>query len=156
MRFHLRPRGCSFLVATFASLALASGAAAAADSGPINVTIDFAKVVHVDEPADTVIVGNPGIADANIDDNKTLVLTGHTAGTTNLIVLNAAGDELLNATVVVASDIRQLTTVFRGASRQTFSCEPTCEQVISVGDNADAFDTAKTQIETRRQFSTAQ
>ena len=43
----------------------------------------------------------------------------------------------MNSIVRVSSDIRQLTTVFYGAQRQTFSCAPVCEQVISVGDDND-------------------
>jgi len=156
MQFPLMPRGRSLVLATVASIALVAGAAAAPMSDPIDVTIDFAKVLRIDEEAHTVIVGNPGIADAAIDDEKTLVLTGKTAGTTNLIVLDAAGAEIVNAILRVSPDVRQLTTIFYGASRQTFSCAPTCERVISVGDNAESFDNARTQIETRLQFSTAQ
>ena len=66
----------------------------AAAEGPVDVTIDFAKVMRLDTPARTVIVGNPGIADASIDNEKTLVLTGKTAGTTNLIVLDVNGHEI--------------------------------------------------------------
>ena len=56
----------------------------------------------------------------------------------------------------VSSNIQQLTTVFYGASRQTFSCSPTCEQVISVGDNPTKFENATTQIQGRQQFSHGQ
>ena len=84
------------------------------------------------------------------------VLTGKTAGTTNLIVLGREGDEILNVTLRVSSDIRQLTTVFFGASRQTVSCAPVCEQVISVGDDQTKFENANTQITTRQAFSRGQ
>ena len=125
----------------------------AAAEGPIDVTIDFAKVMRLDTPARTVIVGNPGIADASIDNEKTLVLTGKTAGTTNLIVLDVNGHEILNSTIRVSSDVHQLTTVFYGANRETFSCAPVCEQVISVGDEKDKFDNATAQIQTRQELS---
>jgi Flp pilus assembly secretin CpaC len=156
MQFSLLPRRRSLFLTALASLAMTAAAAAAPMTDPIDVTIDFAKVLRIGEKADTVIVGNPGIADASIDDEKTLVLTGKTAGTTNLIVLDVDGNEIVNTVLRVSSDVRQLTTIFYGVSRQTFSCAPTCEQVISVGDNPEKFDNAKTQIETRRQFSTAQ
>lgn len=138
------------------------GIAAAAISGTakagelIDVTIDFAKVMKLDRPAATIVIGNPGIADAAVQDEKTIVLTGKAAGTTNLIVLDDEGEEITNSVVRVSSDIRQLTTVFFGSSRQTFSCAPTCEQVISVGDDAGVFDKATTQITGRQQFATGQ
>lgn len=147
MRVHLR-RGC--IVAMLA--ALCTGGPALAAGEPIDVTIDFAKLMKLTQPAHTVIIGNPGIADATVGDDRTLVLTGKTAGTTNLIVLDQSGGEVMNVVVRVSSDIRQLTTVFYGASRQTFSCAPVCEQVISVGDNKDKFETATSQITTRKDF----
>lgn len=147
MRVHLR-RG--LIVATLAALGTVGPALAAGE--PIDVTIDFAKLMKLTQPAHTVIIGNPGIADATVGDDQTLVLTGKTAGTTNLIVLDQSGGEVMNVVLRVSSDIRQLTTVFYGASRQTFSCAPVCEQVISVGDNKDKFETATSQITTRKDF----
>jgi Flp pilus assembly secretin CpaC len=138
-------------LAIIAAVGLAGSASAANE--PIDVTIDFAKIVKLPGPAHTIIVGNPGIADANVDDEQTLVLTGKTAGTTNLIVLDAEGSEVINSVVRVSSDIRQLTTVFYGVTRQTFSCSPVCEQVISVGDDRERFETATSQIQVRKDFS---
>jgi Flp pilus assembly secretin CpaC len=149
MRVHLRRGG--LIVATLAALCTAGPALAAGET--IDVTIDFAKVMKLTAPAHTIIIGNPGIADATVDDEQTLVLTGKTAGTTNLIVLDESGGEVMNAVIRVSSDIRQLTTVFYGASRQTFSCAPVCEQVISVGDNKDKFEAATSQINTRKDFA---
>ena len=134
--------------------AATNGGAALADV--VDVTIDFAKILKLDRPATTLVIGNPGIADATVEDEKTVILTGKTAGATNLIVLDEKGAEVANLVVRVSSDIRQLTTVFYGSKRQTFSCSPTCEQVISVGDSPDAFETAKGQIEKRTQFSSGQ
>jgi Flp pilus assembly secretin CpaC len=134
--------------------ALSSGSALAQDM--IDVTIDFAKVLRLDEQAATIVIGNPGIADATVEDETTLVLTGKAAGTTNLIVLNQDGKEMINTVVRVASNVQQLTTVFYGSTRQTFSCSPTCEQVILVGDDPSVFATATEQIQTRQQFATGQ
>jgi len=119
----------------------------------VDLVIDFAKIMQLKEPISTLIIGNPGIADATIQDERTIVLTGKAAGMTNLIVMNDDGEELANMLVRVASNVRRLTTVFYGSKRQTLSCAPTCEQVISVGDDSEKFETAKTQIEGRQSFS---
>jgi Flp pilus assembly secretin CpaC len=137
-----------------AAAAANGGAAFASDT--VSLTIDFAKIMKFNRQAATLVIGNPGIADATVEDEKTVILTGKTAGSTNLIVLDENGDEVANLVVRVSSDVRQLTTVFYGRKRQTFSCTPTCEQVISVGDNPEDFDIAKTQIENRTQFATGQ
>ena len=132
------------------------GKGAALASETIDVTIDFAKVLQLNEPARTIFIGNPGIADASMGDEKTLVLTGKTAGATNLIVLGKSGEEIINAEIRVASDVRQLTTIFYGTSRQTFSCAPVCEAVVSVGDAEATFTRAATQIAGREEFSNGQ
>jgi Flp pilus assembly secretin CpaC len=149
MRIHVGRRRLALAIVAAVGMA---GSAQAANE-PIDVTIDFAKILKLPAPAHTIIVGNPGIADATVDDEKTLVLTGKTAGTTNLIVLDAEGGEVVNSIVQVSSDVRQLTTIFYGATRQTFACAPVCEQVISVGDQKEKFETATSQIQVRRDFS---
>ena len=65
------------------AVATAPGAFAAE---PLSVMIDHAKVMHISRPAEVVIVGNPGIADATIQDQQTLIVTGRSFGSTNLIV----------------------------------------------------------------------
>ncbi len=157
MRAHLGAFGRRLTIAAIACLGLAvGGMAEAAQDTTIDVTIDFAKLLKLDRPAETIYIGNPSIADASVSSETTLVLTGKTAGTTNLIAVDKDGKEIVNATVQVSSDIRKLTTVFYGAQRQTFSCAPVCEQVISVGDDPEKFAAAKDQIETRQQFATGQ
>ena len=138
------------------SAAAATGSPASAQ-GMIELTIDFAKVLRLElrpeRQVATVVIGNQGIADAVLNDKATLVLTGKAAGTTNLIVIDQEGDEIVNTVVRVSSNVQQLTTVFSGGSRRTFSCAPTCEQVILVGDDPAVFSNATEQIQTRQQFA---
>lgn len=157
MRSHLGGLGRNLIFAAVAGLGLAAAATTAWADEPIDVTIDFAKIFKLSAPAETIIIGNPAIADATLGSEKSvLVLTGKTAGTTNLIALDVEGREITNRTLRVASDIRKLTTVFYGVQRQTFSCAPVCEQVISVGDDPNKFDDAKEQIQARQEFAASQ
>jgi Flp pilus assembly secretin CpaC len=156
MKSQLGAHARRLIGAALLGLAAAANGGAALASDIVDVTIDFAKILKLDRPATTLVIGNPGIADATVEDETTVILTGKTAGSTNLIVLDEKGAEVTNLVVRVSSDIRQLTTVFYGSKRQTFSCSPTCEQVISVGDSPEVFDVAKGQIEGRTQFSNGQ
>jgi Flp pilus assembly secretin CpaC len=156
MTFELGAQARKLIGAALVGLAAAIFAGPALALDPIDVTIDFAKLVKLERPASTIVVGNPGIADATIEDETTLVLTGKAAGVTNLIVLDDEGQEITHALVRVSSDVRQLTTVFKAGQRQTYSCAPVCEQVISVGDAPAAFERATTQIQGRQQFATGQ
>lgn len=125
---------------------------AAADT--ISVVLDRAKVMRVSRPADIVIVGNPAIADATIQDSQTLIITGHSFGTTNLIVLDSAGQVIADEILTVAPQNDTMVTVYRRASRQTFSCTPDCSPVLAVGDNVTSFDAVNSQIQTQTGMST--
>jgi Flp pilus assembly secretin CpaC len=141
---------------TLAGLATASVLAALpAAADPIEVVLDRAKVMRVSRPADIVIIGNPAIADATIQDNQTLIITGHSFGTTNLIVLDSASQVIADEVIMVAPQNDQMVTVYRRASRQTFSCTPDCSPVLAVGDNATTFDAVNSQISSQTTLSSA-
>jgi Flp pilus assembly secretin CpaC len=127
-----------------AGIFLARAAAQAAE--PISIYIDRAKVMRISRPAETVIIGNPLIADATIQDNQMLIITGRSYGTTNLIVLDSNGqpiaDELLT---VQAADDAQV-TVYKRADRQTLSCNPDCGPMMSIGDDAKSFGAVSSQV----------
>ncbi len=122
--------------------------AANPDRTPILITVDQAKVMRIARPADTVIIGNPSIADATIKDDRTLIITGRSFGTTNLIVLDADGQPIADELLTVSAQTGQI-TVFRRSDRMTYSCTPICQATLNVGDNADAFDQFLGQIQQR-------
>jgi Flp pilus assembly secretin CpaC len=126
---------------------LPSGLAAAAE--PIDVVVDRAKVLRISKPADVVIIGNPAIADATIQDSQTLIITGRSFGTTNLIVLDASGQTIADETITVGPQDENVVIIYRRASRQTLSCTPECSPTLAVGDNTISFDTVSTQIQTQ-------
>jgi Flp pilus assembly secretin CpaC len=109
-------------------------------------------VVRLDQPADTVIIGNPMIADATVRDNVTLIVTGKSYGTTNLIILNKDGREVSNQLVTVAASDDNLVTVFNRSGRQTYSCTPVCEPVVSIGDDQGTFGERTSQVQGRNQL----
>ncbi|RUT28192.1 pilus assembly protein [Arsenicitalea aurantiaca] len=115
-------------------LPLFEAPAAMAQSMPISVKVNMARVLRVDAPASTVIIGNPGVADVTIQDPQTLVLTGKSYGQTNLIVLNDAGDPIADTTIQVIQAQTDIVTVFEGANRVSLSCAPSCAPMIMLGD----------------------
>jgi len=146
------PRLAGAALAGALIMAGAGGAEAAGD--PIQVTVDHAKVMHIARPADIVIIGNPGIADATIQDSQTLIITGHSFGTTNLIVLDAQGQAIADELVNVQPNEDDLVTVYKidrdkGASRETFSCSPACAPTLAIGDASEWFNGVRDQIQGR-------
>ena len=124
-----------------------------AQESPVIVTVDRAKVFRVTRPAATVIIGNPSIADATIEDEKTLVLTGRSFGVTNLIILDTAGDPIVDRTVVVRGHETNTVRIYRRAQRETLACAPVCEPTLTIGDNSQSFAFASEQIRERNTLS---
>ena len=142
-------------LAAAALLATALPVTAFAAGDPITVSVDRAKVMHVSRPANVVIVGNPAIADATIQDNQTLIITGRSFGTTNLIVLDSTGNAIADELLTVQAADDDVVTVYKRASRETFSCTPNCVPVVSVGDSTDVFNTIKDQVSAHTSLSDA-
>jgi len=131
-------------------------AAAAADAvvrEPIDIVIDRAKVMRISRPADTIIIGNPAIADATIQDNRTLIITGRSYGSTNLIVLDAAGQPIADEVLMVRATDDAVVTVFRRSSQVTLSCTPECSPTLTIGDNGEAFASVDSQIKAHNSLS---
>lgn len=126
----------SLAVLLAAGTMLASLAPALADSAPVSVKVNMARILRIDAPAATVIIGNPGVADVTIQDPQTLVLTGKSYGQTNLIVLDGTGNPIADTMISVVQDLADVVTVYMGSGRQSYSCEPVCQSIIMIGDDA--------------------
>ena len=114
---------------------LATPVAALAESAPVTVKVNMARILRINAPASTVIIGNPGIADAAIQDPQTLVLTGKSYGQTNLIVLDAQGNPIADTMIEVVQEQTGLVTVYLGERRTSLACEPVCQPIIMLGDD---------------------
>lgn len=136
-----------------AAIAMDPSAENEAQDPVITVTVDRAKVFRVTEPAATIIIGNPSIADATIEDEKTLVLTGRSFGVTNLIILNAAGEPIVDRTLVVRGHETNTVRIYRRSQRETLACAPVCEPTLTIGDNSQSFAFASEQIRERNSLS---
>nr|WP_235911940.1 pilus assembly protein N-terminal domain-containing protein [Mesorhizobium xinjiangense] len=99
---------------------------ASAEAG-IKLMMNEAKIVKLARPADTVVVGNPEIADAAVQDASTIVLTGKGFGATNLVVLDIDGQPVVDEQVFVARQDARSVRIYRRDMVQTLSCTPYCE-----------------------------
>lgn len=108
-------------------MALAGSSASRADDGMMRVFLNHAKVLKLDRPVSKVIVGNSKVADATVADSQTIVLTGKAFGTTNLVLLDAEGNALLDERILVSIDEGNTVRMFRQTERTVLSCTPSCE-----------------------------
>jgi Flp pilus assembly secretin CpaC len=107
----------------------------AQDSGPVSVKVNMARILRISAPANTVIIGNPKVADVTIQDPQTLVLTGKSYGQTNMIVLDSRGNAIADTMIEVVQGQADTVTVYMGAARTTLACAPVCQPTIMLGDD---------------------
>lgn len=103
--------------------------------GAVLVNVNMARVLRINAPAATIIIGNPGIADVTIQDPQTLILTGKSYGQTNMIVLDAAGEPIADTLIEVVQTHDDIVTIYYGQSRTSMACEPICQPTVNIGDD---------------------
>jgi Flp pilus assembly secretin CpaC len=123
-------------IALFASVYAAFGPAVA-DEHAIRVTMDYARLVRLPEGAQTIVIGNPMVADVSmIKGNQLFAITGKSFGTTNLIVLDRTGQQVGESIVTVVPSADKV-LVQRGSHRESLSCNPRCAPAIDLADDSN-------------------
>lgn len=101
---------------------------ATSDDDMLRVSMNHARVLRLDRPVSKVIVGNAKVADATVSDAHTIVLTGRSYGTTNLVLLDADGNAIVDERILVSIDEGNTVRVFKQTERTVLSCTPNCEE----------------------------
>lgn len=150
IRLAVKTLTCTLFVGATLTIPLA---ALAADT--IDVVLDQAKVLQLPPNTQTVIVGNPIIADITmLKQSNQMVLTGKGYGETNMIALDAEGNAI-GESVVRVSGINHGLIVQRGMSRETYSCAPRCQPTVNLGDDPRYAGEVSGQIQRRTAASRA-
>jgi Flp pilus assembly secretin CpaC len=145
------PKTAALLLAACLIAAIAAQRPASAEvSTIVAVTVDNAKVIRLPENTQTVIVGNPIIADVALQKNGVVILTGKSFGSTNLIALDRSGNMLAETTIRVQAPQAAVVTVQRGLDRESYSCTPNCQPSVQLGDSTKYFGEVSGQAESRR------
>lgn len=135
LRCCLRPvKAAAFVLA----MSISAHSACAGDA--MTVVLDQAKVAKLPDRVATVVIGNPLIADVALQAGGTMVITGKGYGVTNIILLDRSGAILSELSVQVVGPQDHVVIVYRGANRESYSCAPSCERRITLGDTKEFFD----------------
>ncbi len=141
--FSVNIRAVSLVLTLLASPLQAS----LANERTIKVELDQARIVKLPEGAQTLVLGNPLIADVTmLKTNQLMVITGKSFGTTNLIVLDRAGEQV-GESVIAVTPGKGKVVVQRGTHRESLSCLPNCGRAIDLADDVqymrNAIDSSK-------------
>ncbi|MCA4922984.1 MAG: pilus assembly protein N-terminal domain-containing protein [Methylobacterium sp.] len=128
--------------------AMALGAPASAnETGPdqIGVFLDQAKLLKLPTGTETIIVGNPAIADVTVQRNGVLIITGRLPGRTNFIALDTNGTIISESFVSVSAPPGNGLLVMRGLDSAHYHCAPNCQPTVALGDEEKHFGRAADQ-----------
>lgn len=102
------------------------------------VSLNKTEIVQLPQPAAAIVVGNPKIADVSVHSNNTIFIVGRGYGDTNIIILDSAGQTVMNANIkVVGASTHNNVRVFNGGAtmRSTYNCSPYCQPAPILGDD---------------------
>ncbi len=129
--------------------------ALAAHAGQITVEAGKAKAVKLKANADSVIIGNPNVADVAVHDDKLLFVTGKSFGTTNLMIFDKEGNTLHSSDVVVTANTATWVSVKRAGANYTYDCAPSCRPTLAAGDQEDHYANVGEQLLLQKELNSA-
>lgn len=123
-----------------------TAAQAASTNDAIDVNVDQARLVRLPDHIATIVVGNPLVADVNLQPGGLMIVTGKGYGSTNVIAMDREGKVLIDRIIQVEGPADNLVTVYRGVERESYSCTPICQRRITLGDGSGYFTSALQQV----------
>ena len=124
--------GLGLMAGSFATPVLAGG------SQSYTIELNKTEIVRLPGAASSVVIGNPKIADVTVQSSDLLFVVGRGYGETNLIILDASGNTMMNADLQVVNTLSTTgVRLYNGKNRETYSCIPYCGPSPVLGDNTD-------------------
>lgn len=96
---------------------------------------DHMRRVRLERPAGTILVGNPLIADVTVLGNDTIFVSARSIGSTNIIVLDKAGNEMVTYEVFVREPRVKRVVLNNAGITENYQCAPNCERALTQSDS---------------------
>lgn len=100
---------------------------------------DHMRRVRLERPAGTILVGNPLIADVTVLGNDTIFVSARSIGSTNIIVLDKSGNEMVTYEVFVREPRIKRVVLNNAGVIQNYQCAPNCERALTQSDSAEPY-----------------
>ena len=98
------------------------------------VEIHKTKQLKVRGEVDSIIIGNPEVADVSIHTTKNsnlLFVTGRDFGSTNLLIFDDTGKQIYSGDIVVSENSSTFVSIRRAGDTSTYDCVPRCRAAQS-------------------------
>lgn len=129
------------ILAKSCTIALAGSLfAATAVARDISVETNKTVPIRISGGAASIVIGNKNIADVGVHDEHLIFITGKAFGTTNIMIFDKSGKQIMSSDVVVTANSANLVTVNKSGASYTYDCAPECRSIMSTGDQAEYFD----------------
>lgn len=93
-----------------------------AQGGEMTIAINTSQLLQLPSPAATVVIGNTSIADVTLESDTQLLLHSQNPGVTNLIALNAVGEQIFAVDIRVVAQTKDFLYVHRGIATEAYDC----------------------------------
>lgn len=124
---------------------------------PLIVETDKSQLISVSAEPGAVVIGNPSIADITVN-GKQIFVHGHSFGDTNLLVLDANGNQIANFDITVSHNPDNALAIFKAGlnapARYSYTCAPLCESTIQPGDQDGFTSTLMVNSRQKTEFAT--
>lgn len=132
-------------------IAIAMSCTAAASQ--ITVETGKAKALKLKTGADSIIIGNPNIADVAVHNDQLLFISGKSYGTTNLMIFDADGNNIMSSNIVVTANTSTWVSINRAGSNFTYDCAPRCRPTMSPGDDNAHYNGVIEQVQAQKELN---
>ncbi|MEX6633107.1 pilus assembly protein N-terminal domain-containing protein [Hyphococcus lacteus] len=133
----------------FTALVILTATTQVAAAEQLWLTMDQVRPYKLENPAQSIVVGNPSIADVTVQDNSNVLLFGKAPGLTNIYIFNEDGEAVKNLIIRVRTPSADMMTVHRGIARTTYNCTTNCEATVTVGDSDTVFNNVAAQVQSK-------
>ena len=118
-----------------------------AEDPTIVAEVDRARLVKIPAGTETLVIGNPTIADVTLlKQNNLMILTPRAFGETNFIALDAKGNPVAQSMIQVVNGT-DIVMVQRGMARESYSCSPRCQPTERLGDDDTYIGKVSSQVQ---------
>jgi len=118
--------------------AIVAGYASVAAAETLTVPVGKSELLRIGRSAAVVMVGEPTVADVQVESPLLVLVVGKAVGETNLILLDREHSEIARYDVLVVPEPDRHVTIYHGGDGvSTMSCNPRCAGVKNPGTDPE-------------------